>query len=308
MKTADGAPDTVATAFAYAWWLLGDTAEAERIVRGVLAETAEESAGSCLDGAPSDPAAGTEPLDSELTTAPLAGQEQLQRLIARVRAAAIATPSMCPSSEVALLHDRYGLPLDGAAAIASVETVDAPAALAHGRLEALTELSLASFAHPDRLGGLALANPPDVAHARQCDSCAAAAEALSRGRRELYDLPAAPTTLDLTDDRNSSGSRQAVAEAKLDLRGQPEAIGLLAGDEPAEELGSPSLTAPDFAEPTPPAAPVYPAAPAEADEATASDTHAGTSRGRVLPLVGGSLLAAVVAGLLVGLSLTALVG
>jgi hypothetical protein len=151
--------DAVERAYTYAWWLTGEEAAAEAAVRSA-AGTARGSNGDALPS-----------------------------LLSEVRAAAIAARTMCPASEVALLHDAQGLALDQAAGVAAVDAHDARAELAHGRLEALQETVTAVFDHPERLGGLAVGRPADVAHARQCDSCGEAAGLLTRGRQALHALP-----------------------------------------------------------------------------------------------------------------------
>lgn len=148
-----------AAAFTYAWWLTGEDEAAARTVR---AAAASRDVGESNGG------------------------QRLRAVLKAVRDTA-ADRTMCPASELALLHDGQGLDLLGAAQLAGVDPADAGVELAHGRLEALPE-SVAAFAHPERLGGLALGNPPDVAHARQCGACGHARELLERGRRELRDL------------------------------------------------------------------------------------------------------------------------
>ncbi|MBA2318773.1 MAG: hypothetical protein H0V93_13490 [Euzebyales bacterium] len=157
---ADAKPRSTTTgvAFDYAWWLTGDDDRAAAAVRAALARPADRLAG----------------------------------LLGDVRRAAIDVPSMCPASELALLHDRARLPLPDAAALVALDADEARAELAHGRLEALVETVDTAFAHPERLGGLAVSNPADVAHARTCDSCATARGALRRGRDALGELPARP--------------------------------------------------------------------------------------------------------------------
>jgi hypothetical protein len=149
-------------AYTYAWWLTGEEHAAEAAVRAAAGRV------------------------------PAANGEHLPALLAGVRAAAIAARTMCPASEVALLHDGHGLPLDQAAGVAVVDLSDARTELAHGRLEALHETPTGPFEHPERLGGLAVGNPADVAHARQCDGCGRAQDLLTRGREELRSLPRPP--------------------------------------------------------------------------------------------------------------------
>lgn len=151
-------------ALAYAWWLTGE-------------EAAARDAADAAAASPRVAAAGYD--------------QQLPALLREVRATAPAR-SMCPASELALLHDAHGLPLGQAADLVGLDVADARVELAHGRLEALTETVLDPFAHPERLGGLAVRNPADVAHARQCHSCGQAARLIERGRAELLELAAVP--------------------------------------------------------------------------------------------------------------------
>lgn len=155
--------DEVSVAFTYAWWLTGDDAAAEAAVRQAL---------------------GDYPDDGNATA-------RLGSLLRAVRAAAAPEPTMCPASEVALLHDAHAIPLDLAADLVCIPAEEARTELAHGRLEALVE-SPERLLHPERLGGLAVGNPPDVAHTRTCDSCATVRELLRRGREELISLPQIP--------------------------------------------------------------------------------------------------------------------
>ena len=151
MATRENNP--VEVAYDYAWWLTGDDDQAARAV-----QTFER-----------------------ITDLPDA--------LATIRLNAIDERTMCPASELALLHDRALLPLDQAARIAVVPEADARTELAHGRLEALEATVDSAFVHPERLGGLAVANPADVAHARTCDDCASALESLREGRAALEAIP-----------------------------------------------------------------------------------------------------------------------
>lgn len=86
-----------------------------------------------------------------------------------------------------------GLDLDAAAGLLAIAPVDAPTELAHGHLEALQETVTETWAHPERLGGLATQAPADLAHANDCASCGRALVLLRRGAAELLALfPAAP--------------------------------------------------------------------------------------------------------------------
>jgi hypothetical protein len=155
--------DTVRVAFTYAWWLTGDDDAATAAVRRACTTTDEPG-----------------------------GDDPVAALLGRIRSNAVSRRTMCPASEVALLHDAHGLPLDAAATVAAVDPADVRTELAHGRLEALRETVRADFPHPERLGGLAVGNPADVAHARQCPGCAQARTLLQRGRAELERLPPLP--------------------------------------------------------------------------------------------------------------------
>ena len=148
-----------AVAYTYAWWLTGDDEAATTAVQEAI-RTVE--AGS----------------DDDLVVA----------LVAQVRERLDDVRSMCPASELALLHDGLGVPLDPAGRLASVTEAETTVQLAHGRLEALAETVRDQFAHPERLGGLAVGNPADVAHARQCESCGQVRVWLEQGRNELKGL------------------------------------------------------------------------------------------------------------------------
>jgi hypothetical protein len=183
-------------AFTYAWWLTGDDAAAEAAV-------AE--------------AARTLPADTD-------DEVRLAALLASVRRIAAPQPTMCPASELALLHDAQHLPLDTAARLVGIAPEDSTAQLAHGRLEALLESVTEPFAHPERLGGLAVGNPPDVAHARTCDSCSDAAALLRRGRSELAALPEipAPTALLASGRAGAAGAADPDAAADPDDAADPD--------------------------------------------------------------------------------------
>lgn len=154
-----------ATAVGYAWWLTGDPVTARQVVDRALATRAVRAA---------------EPDD------------RLHALLATVRQAASTGITLSPPSEVALLHDRHGVPLRIAGALAAVSAADVSWALARGRLEALAKLPPQFPAHPERLGGLAVEDPVDVAHARHCASCGAFRDLLGRGRDEIIALPGPP--------------------------------------------------------------------------------------------------------------------
>jgi hypothetical protein len=162
-------PHEASIALTYAWWLTGDDESAEAAVVEAV----------------------------RLLPVRVEGTEQLPVLLRRVRDVAAPARTMCPASELALLHDGHAIDLEHAAALVDVAESDARTELAHGRLEALVQTVLRPFAHPERLGGLAVGNPPDVAHARTCTSCATALELIREGREELCALPAinAPAAL-----------------------------------------------------------------------------------------------------------------
>ena len=150
-----------AVAYTYAWWLTGDDDAAAIALREALQ-------------APDPPDDGDE--------------SRLAALVGGVRAHLGDLRPMCPASELALLHDGLGVGLDDAAPLARVSPDDIAVELAHGRLEALLETVREDFDHPQRLGGLAVATPADIAHARQCPSCARLRTLLERGRSELRDV------------------------------------------------------------------------------------------------------------------------
>ena len=149
-----------AVAYTYAWWLTGDDDAAAAAVRAALRAD--------------DPASD--------------GAEVVVALAGGVRRHLGEQRAMCPSSEMTLLHDGLGIDLPAAAALAGVSREDTPVGLAHGRLEALLETVHETFEHPERLGGLAVGDPPDMAHARQCPSCARARTLIERGRTELREV------------------------------------------------------------------------------------------------------------------------
>jgi hypothetical protein len=150
-----------AVAYTYAWWMTGEDDAAVAALRDALSVP--------------DPAE-----DSD--------EARLVALVTGARASLGELRAMCPASELALLHDGLGVPLQPAAELARVSADEATVQLAHGRMEALQETVRRPFAHPERLGGLAVANPPDVAHARQCKSCERARTLIERGRGELREV------------------------------------------------------------------------------------------------------------------------
>ena len=148
-----------AVAYAYAWWMTGD----------------DEAAGTALREALAAPA----PVGGE--DVPVALARGVRRHLGDLRA-------MPPASEVALLHDGFGLPLEAAAQLASVPAERAASELAHGRLEALLETVREEFRHPERLGGIAVGAADDLAHAQDCRSCGKARVLIERGRTELQQV------------------------------------------------------------------------------------------------------------------------
>ncbi len=161
-----------ALAYTYAWWLTGS----EQAARAAVLAAVDR---------PDVPGA-----DPEL---------RLEILLRRVRAAAVTAPTMCPASELALLHDAIGLGLDSAAGLALIDAREARTELAHGRLEALGPDAEFQITEPQRLGGLAVGNPADVAAARQNTELAQLRAAILQGRDELVDLSRIDIPIDLLD-------------------------------------------------------------------------------------------------------------
>lgn len=150
-----------AAAYAYAWWMTGD----------------EDAASTALGAALANP----EPGEADES-------ERLAMLMTGVRDALGALRTMPPSSELALLHDGFGVPLDAAARLSGVDADAAGLALATGRLEALLETVRDDFRHTEHLGGLALGDPQALAHAEGCHSCRKALTLIERGRIELREV------------------------------------------------------------------------------------------------------------------------
>ena len=221
-----------AVAYTYAWWLTGDDDAATGALRQALARP--------------DPAGD----DADVALALLQG----------VREHLGDAAPMCPSSELALLHDGLDVALADAAPLARVDPADAPASLAHGRLEALVETVREDFDHPERLGGLAVTNPPDTAHARQCPSCARARTLLDRGRAELREVApvSAPAGLLATLVRHA-----AAATPPAVVQTPPQARAPVVVEPPA---ATPETQAPAPAAEEPPAATPETQAPAPAAE------------------------------------------
>lgn len=171
-------------AYTYAWWLTGDGEAAEAAVTAAV-------------GRPEVPGA-----DDDL---------RREILLRRVRAAAVQEATMCPASELALLHDGIGLPLDSAAGLALIDPRDARTELAHGRLEALGAQEHVEVVEPERLGGLAVGNPADVAAARQNPKLASLRSMIMQGRDELVSV----TPVDVPEDFLD---RMAVLRRQLEAR------------------------------------------------------------------------------------------
>lgn len=162
----------VELAYTYAWWLTGD----DRAARTAVMTAVDR---------PDIP--GADPM------------LRLEILLRRVRAAAVSAPTMCPASELALLHDAIGLGLDSAAGLAMIDAREARTELAHGRLEALGPEADFEVVEPERLGGLAVGNPADVAAARQNPQLGVLREMILRGRDELVDVSRVTVPADLLD-------------------------------------------------------------------------------------------------------------
>ena len=148
-------------AYTYAWWLTGDEARARAAVLAAVARPEVPGADDAL---------------------------RVENLLRRVRAAAIEQPTMCPASELALLHDGMGLALDSAAGLAMIDSREARTELAHGRLEALGAQDQVNVVEPERLGGLAVGNPADVAAARQNPALGELRRLILQGRDELVSV------------------------------------------------------------------------------------------------------------------------
>ena len=150
-----------AVAYAYAWWMTADDDAAADVLRAAMATP--------------DPAE-----DSD--------EARLVALTGAVRDRLGDLRPMPPASELALLHDGYGVPLQAAASLAGVPPGQAADHLASGRLDALLETVRDDFRHSERLGGLATEDPSDLEHALECRSCARARTLLERGAQELKDV------------------------------------------------------------------------------------------------------------------------
>lgn len=233
-------------AYTYAWWLTGDDDAAVAAIRASVASLADA-------GADDDP---------------------LSALVRGVRAHVGEEHPMCAASELALLHDGLDVDLATAAELAGIDQSDATVQLAHGRLEGLLETVREDFDHPERLGGLAVANPPDIAHARQCPSCARARMLVERGRNELREVVAVSAPPGLLAGLVADIPRTIPPDEPSVDEGTDATEAPSAPDETAPET-PPGEASPVAAPPAPPA-PVAPAIPElpEPDEpegATASD-------------------------------------
>lgn len=186
-----------AVAYAYAWWMTGDDDVAATALRQALA-------------APDPAESGDE--------------ARLVALVRGIRAALGDVRAMPPASELALLHDGFGVPLAPAAELAMVPARETGIHLAHGRLEALLETVREDFRHPEHLGGLALGTAEDLAHAEDCRSCGRARVLIERGRSELEQVSSvsAPPGLLATLVAEAPTAVQPDAEAVAPT-GAPEA-------------------------------------------------------------------------------------
>lgn len=243
----------VVVAFTYAWWLTGDEQAAATAVSQAAAEPGVAGAGE---------------------------DARFEVLLRTVRGIAAPTPTMCPASELALLHDAQGIDLHVAAGLVGVAEGDVGVELAHGRLEALVETVRGEFTHPERLGGLAVGNPADVAHARQCASCAGVRDLIGRGRDELTAIG----TMQPPDELFDAATRTIAAppEAPPEVDETPAVLD--GGSAPPDAEAPPSPSAPVEAEPAAPEAP-----PAAIPDDAEAEEPAPASR---LPLVVGALILA----------------
>jgi hypothetical protein len=221
----DVAPTEVTLAYTYAWWLTGSEQAARAAVLAAV---------DGLGGAGASTVGG--------------GQERrLELLLQLVRAAAIAEPTMCPASEIALLHDGIGLGLDAAAGLTAIDARDARTELAHGRLEALPA-GVVDIPEPERLGGLAVGNPADIAAARQNPALAALRERIMEGRDELVGVSQVEVPEDLLAQLTGTAPRDLVddgddwfAEADLPRSARTPVAGWIdddGDDPPARDDGA----------------------------------------------------------------------
>ena len=228
-------------AYTYAWWLTGDDDAAVAAIRAAF---------------------------TRLEAADERGERPLTVLMQGVRAHLGDVRPMCAASELALLHDGLDVELGPAAELAGIPADDITVQLAHGRLEGLLETVREEFDHPERLGGLAVGNPPDIAHARQCPSCARARTLIERGRTELREVVAvsAPPGL-LTSLVGGAPAPAAPARpAVVDRPTKPEAPDkAAAAPSKAPSAEAPPAEAPPAEAPPAEAEPDAAAPPAEAE-------------------------------------------
>ena len=218
-----------AIAYTYAWWLTGEDQAAAAALRHAI-----------------------------LAPAPRRGEDVVVTLARHVRDHLSDVHTMPPSSEMTLLHDGLELDLDAAADLAGVADDDIPAGLAHGRLEALLETVREDFEHPERLGGLAVGEPADMDHARQCPSCARARTLIERGRTELREVVSVSAPAGLLTRLVAEAAAQAPAEVEV-----AEELADLSAPEAPAEIEDPTdtpIAAPDVVD-----APADIDAPAEVD-------------------------------------------
>ncbi len=200
-----------ALAYTYAWWLTGDEQSARSAVLAAIER-------------PEVPGA-----DDQL---------RVEILLRRVRAAAIQAPTMCPASELALLHDGMGLALDSAAGLASIDSREARTELAHGRLEALGPDVEVEVVEPERLGGLAVGNPADVAAARQNPKLGRLRELILQGRDELEAvtrIPVPEQLIELVAERRAHQLASQDADGGLVSTGTVEGVSEVVGQDEGDD-------------------------------------------------------------------------
>ena len=204
-----------ALAYTYAWWLTGDEQSARTAVLTAMDR-------------PEVPGA-----DAHLRT---------EILLRRVRAAAIQQTTMCPASELALLHDGMGLALDSAAGLAAIDSREARTELAHGRLEALGPGVEVEVVEPERLGGLAVGNPADVAAARQNPKLGRLRELILQGRDELVSVAKVEVPesfMAVVAQRRAAEEESRAADGGLVSTGTVEGVAEVYGpadEEPTDDL------------------------------------------------------------------------
>lgn len=249
-----------AAAYAYAWWMTGDEDAASTALGAALA-TAEPAQAD----------------DAARRTALMSG----------VREALGDLRTMPPSSELALLHDGFDVPLEAAGRLAGVDPQATALALATGRLEALLETVRGDFRHTEHLGGLAVGDPEALAHAADCHSCRKALTLIERGRVELREVSpvsappgmiarmiaaaAPPAATDAqTTDASAADAAEPVRETptpsleELEEMLRHEAPTEGRSEAPAAVVAPPPASAPPKA-PVAPAPPEAPEAPPEVE-------------------------------------------